>query len=375
MLRNKIYQNFIIEIAKTFFVILFGLSIIALTVRAVSFLDLIVDSGYPVRIYFEYSFLNFFGLAPKFIPFAFLLALTIFIVKHIQDSEFIILWTSGVKKIFLVNLFFLVSIFILIFYLLLSSYITPLALNKSRSLLSMEEFNSFIPTVKTQRFSDTFRGFTFIVENKRGNKVKNIFLHDKGNNLKGLTSNSSNVYSTTIIAASGVVDKKKFFLFDGQIISSKDKNKKNEIISFEQLNIDLTDLTTSTIKQPKIQETRTLELLKCFSKSNFQYEICKKEETKKEIIPALNRRLILPLYIPVISLICSLLLINSKKNYLNKMSIFFYSFILLIFIEMSVRYTGINNILRIIFVILPFMISLFMYLFLIFKFSNKPKSL
>ena len=59
MLRNKIYQNFIIEIAKTFFVILFGLSIIALTVRAVSFLDLIVDSGYPVRIYFKYSFLNF----------------------------------------------------------------------------------------------------------------------------------------------------------------------------------------------------------------------------------------------------------------------------------------------------------------------------
>ena len=55
MLRNKIYQNFIIEIGKTFFVILFGLSIIALTVRAVSFLDLIVDSGYPVRIYFEYS--------------------------------------------------------------------------------------------------------------------------------------------------------------------------------------------------------------------------------------------------------------------------------------------------------------------------------
>ena len=122
MLQNKIYQNFFIEIIKTFFVVLFGLSIIALTVRAVSFLDLVVDSGYPIGIYFQYSFLNIFGIAPKFIPFSFLLALTIFIVKHIQDSEFVILWTSGVKKIQLVNLFFFISILILFFYLVFSAF-------------------------------------------------------------------------------------------------------------------------------------------------------------------------------------------------------------------------------------------------------------
>ena len=51
MLENKIYQNFLIEILKLFPVILFGLSLIALTVRAVSFLDLIVDNGYPVSTY------------------------------------------------------------------------------------------------------------------------------------------------------------------------------------------------------------------------------------------------------------------------------------------------------------------------------------
>ena len=45
MLQNKIYQNYIKDIFKTFFVILFGLSIIAWTVRAVNFLDLIVEMG------------------------------------------------------------------------------------------------------------------------------------------------------------------------------------------------------------------------------------------------------------------------------------------------------------------------------------------
>ena len=66
MLQNKIYQNFIKEILKTFLIIVFGLSVIALTVRAVSFLDLMVENGYPVGIYFKYSLLNLFGIAPKF---------------------------------------------------------------------------------------------------------------------------------------------------------------------------------------------------------------------------------------------------------------------------------------------------------------------
>ena len=54
-----------------------------------------------------------------------------------------------------------------------------------------------------------------------GNEIKNIFLHDKSRNLKNLSTNISNNVDTTIIAQNGVVDKKKLFLFNGQIISSK----------------------------------------------------------------------------------------------------------------------------------------------------------
>ena len=60
MLQNKIYHNYIFEIFKLFLVILFSLAIIAWTVRAVNFLDLIVESGYPILTYFQYSFLNLF---------------------------------------------------------------------------------------------------------------------------------------------------------------------------------------------------------------------------------------------------------------------------------------------------------------------------
>ena len=374
MLQNKIYQNFFIEIFKTFLLILFGLSLIALTARAVNFLDLIVDNGYPVGIYFKYSFLNIFGIAPKFIPLSFLLSLTLFILRHKQDSEFIILWTSGVKKIYIVNLFFFTSIFILVFYLIFSTFLTPLALNKSRQLLSNDNLNSFLPTIKTQQFSDSFKGFTFIVEKKRNNEIKNIFLHDKGNNLRNLSSNIKDTNETTVVAENGIIENQKMFLFNGQIISVKN-NFDNEVIKFEQLNIDLSGLSTTTIKKPKIQETSTFKLLSCLTnKNNIDKKYCN-EEFKKEILPTLNRRMIIPFYIPAIALICALLLIKSKKFYQNNISVFIYGFVLLLFTEIAVRYTGLNRIILLAFLTSPFLLCSIFYFYLVLTFTKENKRL
>ena len=375
MVQNRIYLNYAIEILKTFFVVLLGLSIVALTVRAVNFLDLIVDNGYPVSTYFKYSFLNLSGIALKFIPFSFLLSLTIFAYKHIQDNEFLILWVSGVKKIHIVNLLFLCSIIILILYLILSIIFTPYTLNKSRQLLGKEELNSFLPTIKTQQFSDTFKGLTIIVEKKSKNELQNIFIYDNGNNLRNLSSNVSELKSTTVIAKKGIVDNKIFFLLNGQIISSKVNELKNEIINFDQLSIDLSDVSNTTIKNPKLQETATHRLLSCIiPKIIDKDEICR-EDAMGEIIPALNRRLVLPLYIPILSLICSMLLIKSNKRYLNKFFIFSYSFILLLYLEIIIRFTGINNIVRIIFTFLPAILFLLLYPYLIHKFSKEHKKI
>ena len=63
-----------------------------------------------------------------------------FIVKHFQENEFVILWTSSVKKIQIVHLLFISSIFILLLNLLLSIFITPALLNKSRAILSENNF-------------------------------------------------------------------------------------------------------------------------------------------------------------------------------------------------------------------------------------------
>ena len=374
MLQNKIYQNFIKEILKTFFVILFGLSIIAWTVRAVNFLDLIVENGYSVLLYFQYSFLNLFGVLTKFIPLSFLIALIIFIVKQIQENEFIILWTSGVKKIKIVNLFFVISLFILFVYLTFSTFITPMALNKSRNLLSKDGYNSIVPTIRVQQFSDSFKGFTFLVENRVNNEIKNVFIHDKSDILKNLTSNSSVKKTTTIIAKEGIVEEKRMILFDGNIITSNKDNSKSDLIKFTQLNIDLANLQTSTIKVPKLQETSTLDLFRCIFVSPDETILNCKKNTEQEITTVLNRRIILPFYVPIVALLCSFLLIKnpSRKNYfLNKYSIFLISFIILLYAELIIRYTGISKIIGGLFIFSPLIMMPIIYLTLDYKFSKE----
>ncbi len=375
MLQNKIYQNFIKEILKTFFVILFGLTIIAWTVRAVNFLDLIVESGYSISTYFQYSILNLLGILTKFIPLSFLLALIIFILKKTQEREFTILWTSGIKKLKLVNLFFIISIFILFLYLVFSTFITPFALQKSRSLLNKENFDSFLPTVRIQQFSDSFKGFTFLVEKKRNNQIYNVFIHDQSNVLKNLTADKSDKSSTTIVAREGIIqERKKLVLFNGEIISTEKENLKNSVIKFEQLNINLTNLSTDTIKIPKLQETPTYDLLQCiFQSYNEEILNCKKS-AKKEIKTVLNRRFVLPFYIPTIALLCSFLMIKTeeRKNYFfNRYTVFSFSFLILLYAELIVRYTGISKMVNILFILSPLILIPLIYLTLIYKFSKE----
>jgi lipopolysaccharide export system permease protein len=171
-----------------------------------------------------------------------------------------------------------------------------------------------------------------------------------------------------------LLKKKKMVLFNGQIISANEDNTRNNLVKFSQLNIDLRNLQTSTIKIPKLQETSTIDLLKCIFGSKQKIIINCKENTKKEIITVINRRIILPFYIPIISLLCSLLLIRtkSKNNYfLNKYSIFFFSFSILLYAELIIRFTGISKLLAGLFIISPIILIPIIYLILIFKLSRE----
>jgi lipopolysaccharide export system permease protein len=372
MLQNKIYQNYIIEILKSFFVILFSFSVIAWTVKAVNYLDLIVESGYSIFTYLNYSLLSLTGVLTKFIPLSFLVTIVFFIGKQIEEKEFTILWSAGVKKIHMVNLLLLSSLVILIFYLIFSTLITPYTLNQSRKLLSNKNEISIFPILKENQFIDAYKGVTLIVGKKIENEVQNVFIFDNSNNFKSLQSNNTKNESLNIIARQGIAEKDRLVLLNGQLVTTLADNKKSKIVKFDQMNLNLGSIENNIIKKPKIQETSTIQLINCFTNKFDKNSFCN-EKSKKEVIPTLNRRIILPIYIPIISLISCLLLTNTKRNnlILNKITIFLLSFFTLLFVELFIRYTGVNYLINYLFIFFPFLLLPLMYLLLIQKFKKE----
>ena len=351
MLKNKIYNYITLELIKSFILILFSLSLIAWTVRAVNFLDLIVDSGYSTSTYFIYSLLNLTNIITKFIPLSFLLALLLTIIKLERQNELLVLWTSGVAKFKITNLFFLISLFILLFYIFSSTIITPTALNKSRSLIKQSGLDTVTNLLKPNAFSDAFKGLTFYIDEKQDNVVKNIFIKDDSNNLNNLLPEKSTAKNKTIYAERGVIAKNKIILEKG-VIQSYEKDNTVRIIQFNKTLLNFDNLDNRVIKDVKIQETSTFKILSCL-KNHYLNKI--PDEFVKNcprnniaiVIETFSRRVLMPLYIPLVAILISFMLIytkNKKTKILNRYVFFALSFMLLVLSELLVRYSGISNI-------------------------------
>ena len=400
MLKNKIYNYFFKEILKSFFTILFAFTIIAWTVRSVNFLDLIVDDGHSLKLYATYTLLNITNVITKFIPLSFLLALTFSILKFERQNELIILWTSGVKKIKIVNLFFFLSILILLFQLLFSVLITPYSLNKSRNLIKDSAINSASLIVKINNFSDTLKNTTFFVEkvNNKG-ELENIFIRDNSTlfsqmvygNIEG--SFKSN---TSIFAKTGFMKEKKLVLFNG-LIQSQDNKNNIEYINFSRTELSLNNLASRTIKVPKIQEMSTINLIECLinkdiskrpdipkkilstselgRKGERSMRNCPKSGVKTEVLRNLSKRVVTPIFIPLICLIsCFMLVANKTKDKgLKKYLVFSLGFIILVTAEIIGRYSGNSYLNSILYFITPIITILITYLFLIYKLNFEKR--
>ncbi len=378
MVKNRIYNYITLELIKSFILILFSLSLIAWTVRAVNFLDLIVDSGYSTSTYFIYSLLNLTNIMTKFIPLSFLLALLLTIIKLERQNELLVLWTSGVAKYKITNLFFFTSILVLIVYLIFSSIITPTALNKSRHLVKQSGVDTVINLLKPNTFSDTFKGLTFYIGEKDNNIIKNIFIKDDSNNLNNLLPEKTSAKNKTVIAEKGIINKNKIILEKG-VIQSYEKDNTVRIIQFNKTLLNFNNLDNRVIKDVKIQETSTLKILSCLRNhyynqvSDVYVKNCPKDNIAI-VVETFSRRILMPLYIPLISILISFILIytkNKKTKIINRYIFFLFSFLLLILSELLVRYSGISNIGFYAYSLIPFITLPILYIILINRFKKE----
>ena len=167
MLTNKIQKYIFKDIIKNFLTILLTFTAIAWTVRAVNFLDLIIEDGFNPYIYFKYSILNLSAILSRFTPLSFLIGLLLTIIKLEKHQEFLILWISGLKKIKIANTFILISIIITLIQFLMTFYLNPFLLSKSRILLKTQEDKEISSVLRSNNFNDSFKGITFYIEKKK----------------------------------------------------------------------------------------------------------------------------------------------------------------------------------------------------------------
>ena len=372
-MKNKIYSYFFHEFIRYFTVSLFALVVVIWTIQSVNLLDLVTDDGHAFTIYFAYSFLSLSKVLTKLIPFCFLLALILTITKLEKDNELIVLWTSGLNKIHIVNLILRISVIIMFLQLLLTSIFNPTLLNFSRTLLKDSELQ-FIPSLlKKKRFNDTVEGITIFVEDKNENEVyTNIFIRDEGSVLSNIANSSS-----TIVAKSGRMseDEKNLILYNGNI-QKLNENGDVSIVTFEKTILNLSNIATKSISEPKMQETSTIQILNCLQNKVVVSHNC--DASKKSMMDnkiEFNKRFGMPIYIPFISLICCFLLASRKDKKMfsyNKYIYFFIGFVILALAEIIVRYSGSSWNHTLFYYLIPLVTGPLFYLILIrtFKYEN-----
>tara|TARA_Y100000590_G_C15627950_1_gene980087 strand:- start:60 stop:1187 length:1128 start_codon:yes stop_codon:yes gene_type:complete len=375
-MNKTIYKYIFHEFLRYFSATLFALAAIVWTIQAVNHLDLVVEDGHALNVYFFYTVLTLSKVLTKLIPFSFLIATIFTILKLEKDNELIILWTSGLNKIHIVNHLIRVSLLIMMLQLTLTTVLNPTLLNFSRTIIKNSELKFVSFMFKEKQFNDTVEGLTIFVDKKTEDNIyKNVLIRDESRVLSSVGTLSSTIFSKTGYMSD---DEKNLILLNGYI-QRLNPNGEVNVVKFDKTSFNLSGITTKSISEPKMQETSTVTLLLCLQNKNIGEHNCNPtEKTKMNTKIEINKRFGMPLYIPLITLVCCFLLASRKDKKIFSYNKYIYSVIgilILTLAEITVRYSGISWSQTVIYYLLPIgMIPLFYFnLIRKFKYENLVK--
>jgi len=379
-MKKLIFKKFAKDIFQFFLLVSISISLIVWVIQAVNFLDIVTEDGHGFRVYFLYTLLSLPKIFSKILPFIYFISIFYIILKYENNNELIIFWTIGIKKLDFVNILLIFSIFYLILQLTLTTFVVPKTLDKARSYIRSSNLDLYSSIIQEKKFIDAVKNLTIFVEEKNINgELKNIFLKEQ------IKDNEYQI----IFAKKGIIvnknNKSNLLLFDGKIINNT--NDKTNSFEFSETELNLSKFSTHTTTHPKIQEITTYDVIACIVKvKNFPSSfIIDKFKTKKKLINCkINnikisfqetfKRIILPFYLPVLTLIASLIIIKSKDDYeffKYKIGLFILGVITIIISEISIRYSSSNIIENIYLVSLPILLFFFIYIYFKIK-LRKP---
>ena len=371
---NKlIFRKFSLDIVNFFFIASFSITFIIWIVQAVNFLDLVSDDGHSLKIYFYYVSLNLPKIFSKTIIFVFFISVFYVINKYNNSNELIVFWNNGIQKIKFINFILRLSFIFLILQLALNLFVVPKSQNLGRVFIKESNIDFLPKLISEKKFINVVKNLTIFVEDyKKDGVLKKIYINEKINENK----------SKIIVAENGKVIKKnkKYLLrlYNGGITNlSKDNSL---TINFSETDYDLSSFSTKTVTYPKMQELESEFIINCFKKfflksnsdkkraiKNSDQEKCENRKLSS-ISEELYKRLILPFYTLIISLIAASLIIEPKSKYFNKfhkINIFLIGSLIIILSQISLKFFLLSVGMVYTILILPLILVIFYYFLLL----------
>tara|TARA_B100002052_G_scaffold269379_1_gene268726 strand:- start:1176 stop:2303 length:1128 start_codon:yes stop_codon:yes gene_type:complete len=374
---NKlIYRKLSLDILSFFLVASLSITLIVWVIQAVNFLDIVAEDGHSLKVYFSYTILNLPRIFSRILIFIFFISVFYIINRYEENNEILVFWTNGIKKISFINFLFKFAILFVTLQLILNILIVPYTQNLGRTYLKNSNIDFLPNLISEKKFINVFKSLTIFIEkyNQNGN-IEKIFIHEK------ITDDSSKIIIAENAKIIKLDEKYKIKLLNGGITNINDKNVFN--INFKETEYDLSKFNTKTVTHQKIQEINSLNLLNCLfdyylNKENYKKsDLCKNRKIK-QISQEIFKRVVVPFYIFVLSLVSSSLILKPKKNFYlkyRKFIIFFIGFLIIIISQMSFKFISDSINLDLFIASLPVLLILVYYFFLILKTKSKLKVL
>tara|TARA_A100001015_G_scaffold39726_1_gene43588 strand:+ start:3686 stop:4831 length:1146 start_codon:yes stop_codon:yes gene_type:complete len=380
-MKKILFRKLLLDCMIFFAIALLSSSVVIWVFQAVNFLDIMIEDGRDFLVYINYSLLNFPKILSKLFPFVLFFSLFYVTGKYEQNNELMIFWNFGVNKIHIINFFLKFSLILLLIQITLTSLIVPKSQELARFFLKDSKVNFFGNFIKKQKFNDNIKGVTIFSESKdnEGN-LYNLYLKKEIDDSnfqityakKGIFKD---INSTPILV-----------LYDGETINQKNDEITN--LSFSKSDFILKSLETNTTTSTKTQEISTLDLFRCIGiLYNLNFNNQKKNINEipncsikniQNILKEFYKRLIIPFYIPILTLIPFMLIILAKENsnYNRlKISTFLIGLLTVIFSETTIRFISNTIIPNLKIASIPFFLFIILYIifFYNFKFFKKVK--
>ena len=374
-MKKILFRKLLADCLVFFLIALFSSGIIIWVFQAVNFLDIIVEDGRNYLVYLNFSLLNFPKVISKLVPFILFFSFLYVIGKYELNNELMIFWNFGVNKIKLINFFIKFSICIMLFQIFLTAVVVPKSQDLARSFLRSSSINYLENFVKPRIFNDAVKGLTIYSNSKdESGNLEEIYLK------KGSGENFQITFAKK--GRFKQVGKNQFLELNfGETISVI--NNKITNFKFKKTDFNLSNFEDNTTTYKKTQEVATLDLIKCYHNlldfnflkidKSFEVENCRIDNLDN-IIKELYKRIIIPLYIPVLILISLLLILKSKEN-INypryRIFIFLIGFITIIISEMTIRLINEDFFKNLKFFMIPIILVMSLYFNYLIQFNNQ----